>query len=203
MNCHAARHLFGGYWDDELTRAERERLEAHFMACPACRVSYEDLTRTLDALGSLPRPDVSVEFADRVLARTRLALPAPEETRSRSARLVPVTAAAGMLAVLAVVAIRWNGSLVARNPATTAEVQQPRLVDAEAPRVSPGAPVPQPAAGAGLLAGGLRFDPDSLFADGEDVEFILDPVTLRKGRATTVMPPAQETPRGQQAVITF
>ena len=43
---------------------------------------------------------------------------------------------------------------------------------------------------------------DSLFDHSEDVEFILDPVTLRKGRAHTVVR-VQPQPRGEQAVITF
>ena len=44
---------------------------------------------------------------------------------------------------------------------------------------------------------------DSLFDHSEDVEFILDPVTLRKGRAHTVVRVQPEPARGEQAVITF
>jgi hypothetical protein len=44
---------------------------------------------------------------------------------------------------------------------------------------------------------------DSLFDHSEDVEFILDPVTLRKGRAHTVVRVQPGPARGEQAVITF
>ena len=30
MKCSKARRWFGAYWDDEITQAERELLEAHF-----------------------------------------------------------------------------------------------------------------------------------------------------------------------------
>jgi hypothetical protein len=43
--------------------------------------------------------------------------------------------------------------------------------------------------------------PDSLFDHGQDVEFILDPVTLRRGRATVKNPTANV--QAEQAVITF
>ena len=44
--------------------------------------------------------------------------------------------------------------------------------------------------------------PDSLFDHRADVEFILDPVTLRKGRAHTVLH-LDPNVRGDKAVITF
>ena len=37
MNCGDARRLFGAYWDDEITLAERDWLESHFASCAACR----------------------------------------------------------------------------------------------------------------------------------------------------------------------
>ena len=43
--------------------------------------------------------------------------------------------------------------------------------------------------------------PDSVFNHGDDVEFILDPVTLRKGRPHTIR--GTDAPRGQRAMITF
>ena len=43
--------------------------------------------------------------------------------------------------------------------------------------------------------------PDSLFDHREDVEFILDPVTLRRGRATVNRPSGAV--QAEQTVITF
>jgi hypothetical protein len=50
-------------------------------------------------------------------------------------------------------------------------------------------------------SGQLASIPDSLFDHSEDVEFILDPVTLRRGRATVTRLPAGV--QGEKAVISF
>ena len=47
IHCGGARRLFGVYWDDEITLAERDWLEAHFSACTACRGEYEQFARTI------------------------------------------------------------------------------------------------------------------------------------------------------------
>ncbi len=77
--------------------------------------------------------------------------------------------------------------------------------------VTPRPPLPSTAAAphaAGTQAKGARAEgavaviSDSLFDHSEDVDFVLDPVTLRQGRAHT----ASRLPRGvqgEQAVITF
>ena len=78
MNCRQAGKLFGAYWDDELTQAEREWLEAHFVSCAECRRGYEDLTRTLELVGDLPRVEISQDFADRVLVKARRRAPATD-----------------------------------------------------------------------------------------------------------------------------
>ena len=85
-----------------------------------------------------------------------------------------------------------------------AAVQQPVLLPAPAPSpASPAAPdarrVTAPAADATTLAGGV---PDSLFDHSADVEFILDPVKLRKGRAQPVLR-VNPNVQGEKAVITF
>ena len=57
-HCNQARKMFGAYWDDETTQAEREWLETHFTACAKCRAEYDHLARTLEMAGSLPRIDL-------------------------------------------------------------------------------------------------------------------------------------------------
>ena len=76
--CTRARDLFGAYWDDETTRAEREWLEAHLAGCAACRDEYDALTRTLEAVSSLPRLEASSDLATRALAAARRSAPAPD-----------------------------------------------------------------------------------------------------------------------------
>jgi hypothetical protein len=51
-----------------------------------------------------------------------------------------------------------------------------------------------------LVAGAV---PDSVFDHSEDVEFILDPVTVHRGRAHPATKLAPPIARGEQATITF
>jgi anti-sigma factor RsiW len=204
MNCGQARNLFGAYWDDELTQAEREWLEAHFVSCAVCRREYEELTRTLELVADLPRVEVAQDFADRVLTRARRRSPATDRIPAAARRWVPITASAVLLAVLGGMVMQWTGMpLAPRRPATVA-LEQPVLVH---PDVAPttgrdarSTPIATP--GTGLVAEAASV-PDSLFDHSEDVEFILDSVTLRKGRAHTVVRVPTGPTRGEQAVITF
>ena len=203
MNCKQARKLFGAYWDDEVTQAEREWLEAHFVSCTACRAAYEDLGRTLELVGSLPRTEVAADFAERVLARTRRATSEPDRLKGGAPRWIPITAAAALVAVIGATVIQWVGpNLVPTRPGTTLttpSIVQPTLVTS----ATKDGESPAPSSTDRHIANGMTEIPDSLFDHAEDVEFILDPVTLKKGRALTVVRAPQEPPRAQQAVITF
>ena len=197
MNCRQSRALFGPYWDDELTQAEREWLEAHFASCANCRREYEDLARSLEWMSELPRVEVSPGFAESVVAQARRRTPATDRVPGVTPRWIPVTAAAALLAVLGGMVLQWTGIPLALHRGSGPALEQPVAIHPE--RVAQGtssAPV------TGLVAGGTGI-PDSLFDHSEDVEFILDPVTLRKGRAHTVVRGPTETPRTEQAVITF
>jgi hypothetical protein len=91
-----------------------------------------------------------------------------------------------------------GGSLaLAPQAVSTAPVAQPRLVSVPAP-AAPATAARRDAQRAVVAAAA----PDSLFDHSEDVEFILDPVTLRRGRAHTVSRLPQGI-QGEQAVITF
>ena len=70
-SCERAQSLYGPAWDDELSVAEREGLELHFTACASCRRDYDEFARTLELVQGLPRPQVSGDFATRVLAEAR------------------------------------------------------------------------------------------------------------------------------------
>ena len=54
---------------------------------------------------------------------------------------------------------------------------------------------------ADISAGAMALGADSLFDHNEDVEFILDPITLRRGRATMTRQMART--EGKRAVISF
>jgi anti-sigma factor RsiW len=73
MRCDRIRGLFGAYWDDEITQAEREWVESHFAACTPCRDEYESFSRSIELVSSLPREEASPDLVERVMARVRRA----------------------------------------------------------------------------------------------------------------------------------
>jgi len=201
MSCKRARNLFGRTWDDEVTQAEREWLEGHFAACSTCRAEYEGLARTMELVSSLPREESPPDFVERTVARARRAATEPDRVPGISHRWIPITAAAALLAVLGGSAIQWAGLSTApeqRSTSQAAAIQQPTWVGP-----APGTAPAMPSGGTDeQLVAGAATVPDSVFNHGDDVEFILDPVTLRKGRAHTTIR-GTDAPRGQQATITF
>ena len=206
MTCDRARRLFGACWDDELTQSERDWLEGHFASCDGCRAEYDRFSRTLELAGSLPRVEPRTGFVDRVLARTRRATTASDRVVQARPGWVPVLAAAAAIVVVAAVLVvvprlmpRPGGALPAGPMALGAG--QPTALTRLEP-VEKGVRLPEQRGATSAAAAALV--PDSLFDHSEDVEFILDPVSLHRGRpsvrnAGTRLPGAQ----GQQAIITF
>jgi anti-sigma factor RsiW len=197
--CARARDLFGPYWDDETTRAEREWLDAHFATCAHCRADYEELARTLAAMATLPREEAVPDLAARALAAARLASPARDVVfvRESPAWLPLATAAAAVLLTVAaltpwLVHPRDGGVLASRE----AQPTEARGQHVSAPML------PGPGATATVRGTTAATVVDSLFDHTDDVDFVLDPVTLRRGRAHTT----SHLPKGiqgEQAVITF
>ena len=58
------------YLDEDLSPAERERVEEHVGICPHCRRVLRTLRKTLDSLMELPR-DPHPSVADGVIERLR------------------------------------------------------------------------------------------------------------------------------------
>ena len=206
MRCASARQLFGAYWDDDTTQAERETLESHFAGCVACRREYEELSRVLEVAGSLPRIEASPDFLENTLARVRRASPEPDRLPAPRVRWIPATAAVAAAFVLAAVIAPWAarspGSRIAQQRESTpaiheAELVHPQLVGALGGGSAGSRTSSTQSSGSERLAAA----PDSLFDHNEDVEFILDPVTVRRGRATMTRRPAQV--QGERTVITF
>jgi hypothetical protein len=206
MTCGRARTLFGAYWDDEITQAERDWLESHFAACPGCRREYDELARTLEWVGTLPRTEVAPDLVERTVARARRASAAPDRVPGATPRWIPATAAASLVVIAATLVLQWTGWVERPGVAgrgAEGPVAQPVLVEEREAAPSDGAPrvVPPATAPAGNAL--LAVDPDSLFDRSEDVEFILDPVTLRKGRAHPVLRRPPTAVQGERAMITF
>jgi anti-sigma factor RsiW len=196
MKCSHVRNLFGAYWDDDTTQAEREWVDAHLANCVGCRREYEELAKVLEWTTSLPRTEVAPDLVERTLARARRAATASDRVPTVAVPWVPVTAAAVVLLVAGTLISPWTpmGSrtrVAQREPSVA--VQQPVLV-----QPAPGA-ADQPALAPGAEA--VATVPDSLFDHSEDVEFILDPVTLRRDRATVTRSPGGL--KAEQAVISF
>jgi hypothetical protein len=201
MKCREARRLFGAYWDDELTQGEREWLEVHFASCPGCRTSYETLARSLELVSGLPRIEPAPDLAARALARARRMAPVADRLPTATPRWVPALAAAAVLVVAGVAVTRL---------VPTGRVNEPVAVRATDPAPAPAAevvlPVPVATSDAPIEEPQLVADagfPDSLFDHSADVEFILDPVTVRRGQAHPASRLAPPITRGEQATITF
>ena len=201
MNCGGARRLFGAYWDDETTLAEREWLESHFNACSGCRDEYEQFARAIELVGSLPRAEVRPELAERALARARRASAATDRLPLGAPRWIPVTATAALLTIAATLALQWMGVTPpggGRDPSQVAGIPSVEGVQTAGAEWVPPADIEQVPA-AGHVAGGAA---DSLFDRSADVEFILDPVVLHKGRAHTALK-LNPSVKGETAIITF
>jgi anti-sigma factor RsiW len=203
MNCGGSRRLFGAYWDDEITAAERDWLEGHFASCPTCRGEYEEFARTIELMGSLPRVAPQPDLAERALARARRAVAVPDRLPVRTPRWIPITATAALLTIAVTMTLQWVGVVPngrVSDPVAGNVRIEPGRVETPPPAVPQRAgyvaqTVAEPATPTGAIA-------DSLFDHNADVEFILDPVVVRKGRAHTVLR-VNPSVQGEKAVITF
>jgi anti-sigma factor RsiW len=191
MICDRARRLFGACWDDELTQAERDRLEGHFASCPSCRTEYDEFSRALELAAGLPRIEASADFVDQVLARSRRATTAPDVISEASPRWQPV--ALGVAGALLVVAAVFAGSnLQWKAPASSQAPQIVRVEGPQEPRLTPkpGAKSEERRPEARRTSAESLFDPD------KNVEFILGSAAVSGGRV-------RRDPEGQRPVITF
>ena len=188
--CDQARRLFGAYWDDEVTQAEREWLESHLGGCPACRQQYEQFARTLETVGSLPRTDTAADLPERALVAARRASAVPDRIAMAPARPVwiPVTAAAALLLVGLSALLPWLGTPAVQQMLAHRDTPEPRILHTAAQ-------VPGEARQEAALV-------DSVLNHSDDVEFILDPVVLHRGRAQ-VPSRLPKGVQGEQAVISF
>lgn len=201
-SCTRARDLFGTYWDDETSLAERTGSKDISRAARRATRSTRRWPGRSSLVASLPREETAPDMAQRALAAARRAAPAPDVVFVREAmpRWVPVVSAAAALLVVAALA-----PVLLRSPGSSGVAQlhspvpQPRLVAVAAPSSSP--------SGRAVESGRTTTSPagtgtEGLFDHTEDVDLVLDPVTLHRGRAHTV-PHLPEGVQGEQAVITF
>ena len=202
MNCSKARRWFGAYWDDEITQAEREWLEAHFAACGKCRAEYDRFVHTIEAVASLPRHEAAPDFVERTLARARRAAPIADHLRAPRPVWAPVAAAATLLVVAGTLLAPWAGRIRPLASRTAAPHEATLLTratpEATTVPVSPatGVTAPQPLPSQGQVAAIV----DSLIDHSEDVDFVLDPVQVSRDRTAGRK---LKSVQGQRAVITF
>jgi Putative zinc-finger len=206
MKCDRVRGLFGAYWDDEITQAEREWMDSHFASCSACKSEYEGYARTLELVSSLPRVEAAPDLVERVVARARRAASTSDELPAARVGWVPVAAVSALALLAAAVLGPWiTSGPIARHDAAnmtpaTAQLQQPVRILPSQPRNlrSTSGHLNGRADGADPVA----VQVDSLFDHSEDVEFILDPVTVHRGRMRPATPRVASV-QGERAVITF
>ena len=206
MNCGRVRGLFGAYWDDEITQAEREWMDAHFSSCTACREQYDAFARTLELVGSLPREEATSGFVDRVVSRARRAAEAPDRLPNPNPRWVPLAASVALGVLLLAAVIPWlrpandHGRIASRATSASGVSARGELPNAAGPDAGPPAPTRRVTSESGASAAAVISD--SIFDHTEDVEFILDPVTTRRAHARVAAPHTAAV-QGERAVITF
>lgn len=208
MTCARARRLFGACWDDEITQGEREWLDSHLNACSACRREYDALARTLEAVESLPREEAAPDLLERTLVRARRATAAPDRLPETRRPWIAVTATAAAAVLVLTVVAPWTGWMTGGVPDT--RIAGPGSPEAVPEPVAVARPVGTVPPAAGVVTQTLpdlaALPADSLFDHGDDVEFILDPVALRRGRAHPLPASRQGDREGVQverAVISF
>ena len=204
MKCAQARKLFGACWDDEITQAEREWLDSHLNTCDSCRVEYDEFAQSIDLVASLPRVEAAPGLVERALASARRVAPAADRLPETNRQWVPVTAGAAAAVLVFTLVLPWVRLLPWNSPdrqvaTQSTPVQQPVAVAVPADDAQAGPEAAKPAAEP-VLADAT----DDLFDHSEDVEFILDPVALRRGRAIPLSSaPATGDVQVERAVITF
>jgi anti-sigma factor RsiW len=194
MSCDRARRLFGACWDDELTHAEREWLEGHLAACPPCRTEYDAYSRALELVGTLPRVEAPPDLVERVLARSRHAVVAPDVLGAQPVRWVPAAAAAAATVVLLLVAAMFVlPGVLGRGPGSAAA---PQVAVTSGPVV---AEMVSQSGAEPRTDGGVRKSAvaaDDPFDHTADLEFILEKVPARGG-------PSKPGAEGERAIISF
>jgi hypothetical protein len=111
---------------------------------------------------------------------------------------VPVAAAAAVLLVLGTVL--WP-LLTPHAPLPSRDAKLASGPVRQAERVTPAPLVAQSRTPDAATRAATAAIPENLFDHSADVEFVLDPVTLHRGRPTVPRPPAAA--HEQQATITF
>ncbi len=200
--CDQGRRLFGAYWDDEVTQAEREWLESHLAGCAGCREQYEQFARTLETVSSLPRTDTATDLPERALAAARRAAAVPDHVTVAAPRAawVPLAAAAAVLVIGAVALLPLIGPHPVGGPSTPLALLEKPVAPARIVRAE-SSPASALLADRGVASARSTLA-DSLFDHADDVEFILDPVVLHRGRARAVSH-LPEGVQGEQTVISF
>ncbi len=117
MGCEETRNLLDAYLDGETTQSEKESMEAHLAACPACREELKKLDETqakfkqtlkMAAQDADPSPEAWNRLRRRILdenqkAAARVLPQEPFWQRMMGKHLTWKTATAGMLAVALIV----------------------------------------------------------------------------------------------------
>jgi hypothetical protein len=71
MNCKEVDERLSDYLDGTLGEAPLREVEAHLSSCARCLENSKELSKTINAVGSLPEVDVPPGFSERVMARVR------------------------------------------------------------------------------------------------------------------------------------
>jgi len=103
MNCKDLEELLSAYADGELSRTQREFIEEHLSGCADCRETLAEFEAAGRQLSSLRETPVASDIRTATLSKIKATRALPEKSFRRWLR--PVTAAAAIVAVIAVLLV--------------------------------------------------------------------------------------------------
>jgi len=108
MNCRDLEELLSAYADGELSRTQWEFIEEHLAGCADCRATLAEFKTVGRQLASLRETPTSPDISKSTLSKIKTTKALPDKSYRRWLR--PVTAAAAIVAVIAImlVAQPWS-----------------------------------------------------------------------------------------------
>ncbi len=103
MNCRDLEELLSAYADGELSRTQREFIEEHLSSCADCRETLAQFEAAGRQLSSLRETQIASDIRTTTLSKIKATKALPDKPYRRWLR--PVTAAAAIVAVIAVLLV--------------------------------------------------------------------------------------------------
>lgn len=185
---HVSTELLSAYLDNQVTAAERGRVQQHLQGCSACQAELNSLRQTISMLHALPRVAVPRAFTLSE-AQVRVGRPSAQPAWLGSALR-------GLAAVSAILIVAVVGAMLLNRPTASPVQTLARLAPTEAPPAQPQAQVEAPAAPS------LKAAPVATRNELQTQPFDQGAEKSQAGPATAAPAPPAAAPEAERAVAT-